>query len=285
MHQMLEMVNLSRLSHGVRAAGMMRRSMNEALAAARSREAFGTAVIEQPLMRRQLLKLMLPTEQALSMITYTAHLMDTGENDLVRLLTPLVKFRSNRDNVRVAQGAMEARGGNGYIEDWVQARILRDAPVLTLWEGTSCINALDVVSRAVRRHGAHEKLANALHIRLAETAGLPEAFRDELEALVDQVTELIGKVGADPEREHLSRTVASSLYHVVSAVLLACEGAEFGSAGSDARRMLLARLVISHRLRPTDPLDPADPVGEGALADLLLDDGTVPLAVASALVG
>jgi alkylation response protein AidB-like acyl-CoA dehydrogenase len=285
MRQMLEMVNLSRQSHGVRAAGMMRRSLNEALAAARSRTAFGKAVIEQPLMRRQLLKLMLPTEQALSMTTYTSHLMDAGQDELVRLLTPLVKFRSNRDNVRVAQGAMEARGGNGYIEDWVQARILRDAPVLTLWEGTSSINALDVVTRAVHRQGAHDKLAAALHARLAGAQGLSGTFRDELCGLVDRVTELIGKVGADPEREHLSRTVSSSLYHVTSAVLLACEGAEFGSAGHDARRILLARLVISHRLRPSDPLDPIEPVGEGALAELLLRPDPVPLSVASELVG
>ena len=64
--QMLDQVNLSRLSHGVRAAAMMRRCLNEALRAARGRAAFGRAVADYPLMRRQLMKLMVPAEQALS---------------------------------------------------------------------------------------------------------------------------------------------------------------------------------------------------------------------------
>ena len=64
---MMDQVNLSRLSHGVRAAAMMRRCLNESLCVARNRVAFGRTLIEMPLVRRQLLKLMVPTEQALSM--------------------------------------------------------------------------------------------------------------------------------------------------------------------------------------------------------------------------
>ena len=70
---------------------------------------------------------------------------------MLRILTPLVKFRACRDNVAVATGAMEVRGGNGYIEEWVNARLIRDAQVGLLWEGTSNINALDVIGRAVGR--------------------------------------------------------------------------------------------------------------------------------------
>ena len=64
--QMMDQVNLSRLSHGVRAAAMMRRCVNEALTVARHRVAFGKPIIEHPLLRRQLMKLMVPAEQALS---------------------------------------------------------------------------------------------------------------------------------------------------------------------------------------------------------------------------
>ena len=77
--QMLDQVNLSRLSHGVRAAAMMRRCLNEALVAARGRAAFGSAVADKPLMRRQLLKLMAPTEQALSMALFTADRLERSE--------------------------------------------------------------------------------------------------------------------------------------------------------------------------------------------------------------
>ena len=125
--QMMDQVNLSRLSHGVRAAAMMRRCVNEALMVARHRVAFGKPIIEHPLLRRQLMKLIVPTEQALSMALCAAAVMgeaDAGSSeaaDALRILTPLVKFRACRDNIPVATGAMEVRGGNGYIEEWVNA--------------------------------------------------------------------------------------------------------------------------------------------------------------------
>ena len=71
-HQMADMINMSRLSNGVRAAGLMRRAVTEALHIARHREAFGRKLIDMPLMQRQLLKMMLPAEQARSMFIQIA---------------------------------------------------------------------------------------------------------------------------------------------------------------------------------------------------------------------
>src|SRR5262249_2443296 len=76
--QMMEQVNLSRLSHGVRAASMMRRCVNEAVICARSRQAFGRTIIDYPLLRRQLMKITLPAEQALSVFMFAASAMDRG---------------------------------------------------------------------------------------------------------------------------------------------------------------------------------------------------------------
>src|SRR5580704_16775694 len=87
--QMMEQVNLSRLSHGVRAAAMMRRCLNEAMVCARSRIAFGKTIIEYPLLRRQLMKIMLPTEQALSMYAFSADTMgraNAGDEEAAKLL-------------------------------------------------------------------------------------------------------------------------------------------------------------------------------------------------------
>src|SRR5262249_56503126 len=100
------------------------------------------------------------TEQALSMFLFTASATDranAGDADaesILRILTPLLKFRACRDNIPVATGAMEVRGGNGYIEEWVNARLVRDAHIGVLWAGTSNINALDIVSRAVGKSPA-----------------------------------------------------------------------------------------------------------------------------------
>jgi acyl-CoA dehydrogenase len=266
--QMMEQVNLSRLSHGVRAAAMMRRCANEALAVARGRVAFGRSIIDYPLMRRQLLKLIVPTEQALSMAFRTADAMGRGAAAELRILTGLLKLRACRDNIAVATGAMEARGGNGYIEDWVNPRLIRDAQVGLLWEGTSNINALDVVTRAVGKTQAHRALQSAMG-GLLEQAVLPASFRNRLGSAMDRAVDMAARIAATPEAEALARQVASAMYNAASAVLLAWEGSR---PGADARRALYARFVLEHRLSPRDPLAPEEADWEKAATALTLRD-------------
>ena len=277
--QMLDQVNLSRLSHGVRAAAMMRRCLNEALAAARGRRAFGRSVVEYPLMRRQLMKLLVPTEQALSMVLFTAEAMGGGREDLLRILTPLIKFRACRDNISVATGAMEARGGNGYIEEWVTPRLVRDAHIGVLWEGTSNIIALDLVTRAIGKAGAHRGLAQRLTECLGASA-VPDAHRQRLGSALDRALHLAEAVARDPAAEAQVRSAATALYNAVSAVLLAWEGTR---DPADARRALVSRLVVEHRLSPRDPLAPAERDWEKPAADLLLAGKPVPMAEAAPL--
>jgi len=257
--QMMEQVNLSRLSHGVRAAAMMRRCVHEAMVCARSRVAFGKAIIQYPLLRRQLLKIAVPSEQALSMFMFTASTMDRANagskeaESLLRILTPLLKFRACRDNIPVATGAMEVRGGNGYIEEWVHARLIRDAHVGVLWEGTSNINALDVVTRAIGKSRAQRTLREALARRIDEATPIPSAFRDRLRLTLERTLAFAERVAAEPALEASARQVASALYHVSSAILMMSESAR---PGADARRALYARLVLEHRMGTQDPLDP-----------------------------
>lgn len=279
--QMMEQVNLSRLSHGVRAAAMMRRCVNEAMVCAQSREAFGKTIIEYPLLRRQLLKITVPTEQALSMFLFTASAMDRANagsrpaEDCLRLLTPLLKFRACRDNIPVATGAMEVRGGNGYIEEWVHARLIRDAHVGVLWEGTSNINALDIVTRAVGKSGAHRTLATALTNLLAHATRIPIAFRDRLRAALDRALALAERVAAEPALEADARQAAGALYHITSAILMTWEAA---GPEADARRALYARLVLDHRLSAQDPLAPGGGDFERDAAAILFSQRKVTLA-------
>lgn len=257
--QMMEQVNLSRLSHGVRAAAMMRRCVNEAMVCARSRVAFGKTIIEYPLLRRQLLKITVPAEQSLSMFLFAASAMDranAGSKEaeaVLRILTPLLKFRACRDNIPVATGAMEVRGGNGYIEEWVHARLIRDAHIGVLWEGTSNINAIDIVTRAVGKSRAHRTLAATLNRLLDNATRVPAAFRDRLRLSLDRTLAFAERVAAEPALEESARRAASGLYHIASAILMTWEAAQ---PGRDARRALYARFVLEHRLSPQDPLEP-----------------------------
>jgi acyl-CoA dehydrogenase len=285
--QMMEQVNLSRLSHGVRASAMMRRCVNEAMTCAGTRQAFGRTVIDYPLLRRQLLKIALPTEQSLSMFLFAAHAMDranageSGTESILRILTPLLKFRACRDNIPVATGAMEVRGGNGYIEEWVQPRLVRDAHIGVLWEGTSNINALDIITRAVGKSRAHLALETALLKLLDEAAVIPASFRHSLRQALDRALRFAEQVAAKPALEDNARKAASALYHATSAVLMTWEAAQ---PGTDARRALYARLILDHRLSPQDPLAPDEDEWEREAAEILLSERSVSIGEIAGLV-
>jgi alkylation response protein AidB-like acyl-CoA dehydrogenase len=264
--QMADMINNSRLSNGVRAAGLMRRSVTEALFVAHRRVAFGQRLVELPLMRRQLLKMLVRTEQARSMMLQTAEALrrsDAGEPGayaLLRILTPLIKFRACRDARVVAGDAMEVRGGCGYIEEWPDPRILRDAHLGSIWEGTSNIVALDV-RRAVRRENALAALRSHVTALLDDAPPLADgrAALDRACALADAAQGTNGEV--------LARQSASALYHVASAAAMAWEAGRL----QDPHRLALARMVLVHRVLLRDLLR-ADAIDDDSALDALLRD-------------
>ncbi len=267
--QMTDMINSSRLSNGVRAAGMMRRALSDALHLTRNRQAFGRRLIDLPLMRRQLLKLMLPAEQARSVFLLTATELaraDQGDEQArrrVRILTPLIKFRACRDARRATGDAMEMRGGCGYIEEWSDPRLVRDAHLGSIWEGTSNIVALDVM-RAIRRERSLESLQEDLRAR-TENAG---PLRERLNLALERSVALAGNAAAQKD-DALARQAASALYRVTAAVVMAHEAARLGN---DARRALLASLVLEHHLENRDPLAKTDTAREAEIAQALLDE-------------
>jgi len=292
-HQMADMINMSRLSNGVRAAGLMRRAVNEALHVARNREAFGRKLVDLPLMQRQLVKMMLPAEQARSMFMQIAINLpraDAGGEEakkLVRILTPLIKFRACRDARRVTGDAMEVRGGVGYIEEWSDPRLVRDAHLGSIWEGTSNIVALDI-ARAVKREGALGPLQGYL-ARLLDEARLPPRshalFASLLKRACSAMLRVAGVAGvtgaaevANTQRDELVREAGTALYHACTAIFMASEAAR---QAPDFRRLGLAHLIARYKLLPRDPLAiGADNVGHETLALIVAE---VPLSLDDAL--
>ena len=323
--QMADMINSSRLSNGVRAAGLMRRALTEALFVANRREAFGRRLIELPLMRRQLLKMTMRAEQARTMAFQTALALersdralaaagawsraqnaaaagagaggaighgaigrqgDVGQGSaagaaaaatalpasadpaaLARIMTPLIKFRACRDARQVTGDAMEVRGGCGYIEEWSDPRLLRDAHLGSIWEGTSNIVALDVI-RAIRRENSLPALRAHVDALLAGGEPMDDALRAKVGDAVEKGFALAARA-AEQGSDHLARQAASALYHLVTMAGLRWEAKQTGLA----QRALLAELVLAHRLAPRDPLEDGsvenDPRYQALLASAL----------------
>ncbi len=260
--QMAEMINLSRLSNGVKSAALMRRAMHDAYCVARHRRVFGERLMDIPLARRSLMKIRLPTEQALSMSFFTADALDRAQSNpgsnqdaaVFRIATPVFKCRATRDARRVAGDAMEVRGGCGYIEEWVTPRLVRDAHLGSIWEGTGNIVSLDVIDRAIGRSGADAALeARLLELLEPVEQALPKfagRLRDGLGRAIGTARELAGqasRVGA--------RQATTGLYHATTACLMANEGVRMDALKGDARRLIMAQMVLTHRLFGRGPLD------------------------------
>ncbi|MET0507230.1 MAG: acyl-CoA dehydrogenase family protein [Burkholderiaceae bacterium] len=254
--QMADMVNNSRLSNGVRAAGLMRRALTEAIHVATHREAFGRRLVDLPLMRRQLDKMTVATEQARTMVFQTARALQASDESgssgqayaLARIMTPLIKFRACRDARRVTGDAMEVRGGCGYIEEWPDARLLRDAHLGSIWEGTSNIVALDVI-RAIRREGSLAPLRDRVTTLLAEGLPCPEPLA-ALQGERIARTWALAEQAAGSSDDAIARQAASALYHVVTLAGLRYEA----RAADRPERGRLADAVLRHRLAARDPL-------------------------------
>jgi acyl-CoA dehydrogenase len=282
--QMAEMVNSSRLSNGVKSTALMRRAHHDAMTVAQNRVVFGSRIVDLPLARRQLMKIMLATEQALSMSFITADALDraeAGSQDaaaLLRILTPTLKFRATRDARKVCGDALEMRGGIGYIEEFATARLLRDAHLGSIWEGTGNIVALDALKRAVGRHGADAALAADLHARLDDAANAPQAWRDRLRGLTDRAIGFARDVASRTDNEAEARRATSLLYHVASAVALTWEGGRIHDMRGDARRLLLSRLVIDHRVSAGDPFRLMENGAQRGMTAHLLGDRAVGMA-------
>ena len=251
--QMADMVNNSRLSNGMRAAGLMRRAVAEALFISRHRQAFGKRLIDMPLMQVQLAKMLVKAEQARTLMFQTAQALsradqgEAGAYALTRLLTPLIKYRATRDARSVAGDALEVRGGCGYIEEWSDARVLRDAHLGSVWEGTSNIVALDVL-RAIQREGSLSVWQDHMRQLLIATP-----WHARVRAAIDALMQRLGGLAqttADHKDEAQARRVAAGLYHLTSAIAMGWESHQT----QNPRRMVLAQCVLLHRLMPRDPL-------------------------------
>jgi len=250
---MADMINNSRLSNGVRASGLMRRALTEALFVAKNRKAFNKRLIDIPLMQRQLLKMAVWTEQARSMVFQTARALqafdlDESKRPLARILTPLIKFRACRDARKVTGDAMEVRGGCGYIEEWSDPRLLRDSHLGSIWEGTSNIVALDVV-RAIRRENSLPATRELVEWLLAEGQPVNKELASLQQERIDATFRLAQEIG-DTNDSIRARQIGTALYNVVTMAAMRWEARQ----ANLPMRAKLADYVLLHRLSPRDPI-------------------------------
>ncbi|MCM3610537.1 acyl-CoA dehydrogenase family protein [Planococcus sp. MERTA32b] len=198
---MMEALNLSRICNAVASIGIMKRGLNEAAEYADRRDAFGRKLTEFPMVQDSLMKLRAKQEFETAAIFDLISLYDrvtageasSEEQVLNRLLIAILKKESAEQAIHFSHEAIEMHGGNGYIEDFVTPRLLRDAQVLTVWEGTANILGLELI-RLVNKFSAHEVFIRHLSLRLDKLAATAdvEAVRGKLADLQGELTAFAG---------------------------------------------------------------------------------------------
>ena len=182
----LEMGTYCRLDCALGSAGLMRQSVSQALHHARHRSAFGKLLCEQPLMRNVLADLALESEAATALALRLARAYDEQDEQaraLRRVLTPAAKYWICKRGPMLGAEAMEVLGGNGYIEDGTMARIYRQMPLNSIWEGSGNVMCLDVL-RAIAKH---PRVLEALAEELAPALGRDRRFDSFCARLKDEL--------------------------------------------------------------------------------------------------
>lgn len=209
----IEMVGQTRLDVAVGAAGGMRQAVRYAVHHARCRRAFGKRLIEQPLMRNVLADLSVETEAAVALSFRLAAAFersaDPAEATLARVAMPIAKYWCAKRVIDVTAEALECHGGNGYVEDFPLARMYREAPLGSIWEGSGNVQCLDVLRVMHRTPGALDVLVQQLTRHVGADARYDRWIRD-----------LQGMLGDTEQLEFRARTLVERLAIALQASLL-----------------------------------------------------------------
>lgn len=216
----IEMANYTRLTCSVGSTAMLRQALVQCLAYTRQRKAFGKHLAAQPLMQAVLVDLALETEAAMQLSFYLASCYENDDALSLawkRIMTPASKFWICKRAVELTGETMEVFGGNGYVDHGIMARIFKEAPVNTIWEGSGNVMCLDVL-RAI---GREPESIDILFQDLAATAMQDERLKQELQTLFK-----LFQQPAD-ELQFMGRSLVSRLTLLAQAVLLKRHAPEF----------------------------------------------------------
>lgn len=187
----IEMVNGTRLDCVMGSTALMRQAVAQAGWHTAHRDAFGSKLVDKPLMQNVLADLEIETETATLMMVRLAGAFDRAEFDedeaaFRRIALPIAKYWVTKQTTAVVREAMECLGGNGYVEESILPRLFRESPLNAIWEGSGNVIALDFIRAANRESAALEVFFAELE-STATTGPLRQAVEAAREALVNVI--------------------------------------------------------------------------------------------------
>jgi putative acyl-CoA dehydrogenase len=189
--EILSHEHLTRLDFAIGSAGLMRHALTLAINHAETRRGFGSTLADQPMMTNILSDLAIDVEAATLLAFRAARATDAMDHDpydrrLARIATPLAKYWNCKRAPAVVAEALECHGGNGFIEENPIARLYREAPLNTIWEGTSNMMCMDVL-RCLKRD---PETADVFMAEVGKAKGAHRALDRCLDKLGDDIARL-----------------------------------------------------------------------------------------------
>ena len=173
--EILSHAHLTRLDFAVGSAGLMRQALTLAINHASTRDGFGRRMADLPMQTNVLADLALESEAAMQSAMRVARATDrmvTDEHErlLARVATPVTKYWNCQRAPAVVYEALQVHGGNGFILENPMARLYREAPLNSIWEGTTNMMCMDVVRALGREPGTRDAFVDELSLARAGNA-------------------------------------------------------------------------------------------------------------------
>jgi len=196
------MLTVTRIHNSIMAVSNTRRLLNWSKDFARKRVAFGHKLIHNPLHVQTLARIQVELEGGFYMLMKVAHLFGLEENQvatdhelmLLRILTPLLKLYTGKQSVAASSELLESFGGHGYLEDTGLPQYLRDAQVLSIWEGTTNVLSMDVLRSITKTNG--EVLRALLADCMSNIASVPSSSDHGLSATRQSIVQAINDISS-----------------------------------------------------------------------------------------
>ncbi|MHB1492715.1 MAG: acyl-CoA dehydrogenase family protein [Thermoplasmataceae archaeon] len=239
----MEVLTISRIDNAVAACGIARKALWEAFLYSNERSAFGKKIIEHPLLKRDFIELESELEGSTFLSLFAAKKFSeacnetppySDEYNLARLLSHIAKNMAAETSTAITRYSMEIFGGIGFFEEFPAAKFHRDALVTSIWEGTSNIQALDMLEVIVRKK-AHKKLLESLK-QQTESIQHKET-REKLILAVDNLGKELDDILSRENYEIYAKDILRNIGIVTSSVLM--YGISYSTTNPDDRKSLL----------------------------------------------
>ncbi len=283
---MMAALGYSRIHNAMASAGVLRRALHEAASYAAVRPAFGHMLDAHPMVQDQLLTLLVRHEAGTALAWASALAFDAVQSDPAdepwsRITTALAKYLTAEWAIESASTAIEILGGNGYTEEYATARLLRDAQVLTVWEGPPNIQAHELLRLVAGRYPGYDALAARVHAICDAAPGPLAPGAASLRASLDRCGQAIALIRDEPRQgPRLARRLLDLMARTLAGALL-LEHATADLAAGDARRALLALAFIGREIERTDGLGAAPTLAERHVPALLAHEAIAPTTLAA----